>query len=386
MKKIILFLIAISTLLASQSSLADYSEQARLIKTDSDEHDTIIEKLDGSRWLLQHNRVCRSMTTEFPVTLIIKDGKIDRLKVSFNEICDVYEALPYTGDAEITELIKSKNLIIPDHQAKLKWNNEIHDIDYSGEGCRQIYQFKEKLVYLSLDYQKDFQQMALPGNQGVCKFRFVNSQSIEKITPTEKLTIEGLDYQAQSNKVYFYWDPVKSIEKPYYVLAYSKFELNTDDYADWKEMPNARLVHDHSYTVDRLANGQRYNFYITVLDENLKPGKWSLLNVAPVAPILPTDDDPIEGEEEHFEVNTIDAGDHFLLKWSSDENARRYFIRLYLDGKQELFKIVKTDTTEWKVPKKEEDLGKGFRFTVRTLPKGPFLPRQKDGVYWRYIK
>ena len=382
-KGLFLLLTMLAIIVLPSLSFADRSEQARVIKVDLDNQDIIVERLDGSRWVMQYNRVCQSMTSEFPVTLIIKNGEISRLKVAFNEICNVYKSYPFSGEAKIKKLYKSKNLIIADHEGDIEWKNKLYKIDYSGVECDYIYKFIDSKVYLSLSKDKDqLNTMLFPGNQGGCKFRFTETQDITLADKDEALSIKGLDFQAQSNQVYFYWEPEKSLKKPLYVLSYSKFKLNTDDYLNWREMPNARIISDNSYTVNRLANGQRYYFYIAALNKDLKAGNWSELKVAPVAP--PREKGVIEGEEERFEVTVTDGGDYFLLNWNKDELARRYFIRFYVNGRQKLYKIIKTDTREWKIPKKEEYYGKGLRFTVRTLPKKPFWPRQKDGVYWEY--
>ncbi|MCK5613005.1 hypothetical protein KAR91_64625 [Candidatus Pacearchaeota archaeon] len=60
---------------------ADRSEKANVIKFDSDKNDLIIQRQDGFKWLIQHNRQCSSMSTEFPVTLISNDEGVNSFRM-----------------------------------------------------------------------------------------------------------------------------------------------------------------------------------------------------------------------------------------------------------------------------------------------------------------
>lgn len=367
-------------------TFASRSEQVRMIKADRLNNDLIVERLDGQKWLIQHNRACNSMDPDFPLEIIFNDKDDDQLKVAVNEICKIYYSAPYSGEGKLLSLIPSKNLIIPDHEAKILWKDTEYLIDYKGPGCRSLYDFTDKRIYFSMDPEDENKgTIVLPNRMGQCPFSFVEGQLAKKKDEAVKNKLNGLDYQAQINQIYFYWEPDTSREKPLYAISYGRHEINPDDYLNWHEMPKARYIRNNNYTVRRLANDQEYHFYLTVLDENDQPGEWTYIKLAPTAPPK-QESKVIEGEEEKFEITLKEEKSHFVLHWPEDPFARRYFIRLYVDGRQDFFKIIKTDVNEWRVPKTEAYYGKGLRFTVRTLPKTPFDPTNKDGAYWEYKK
>lgn len=361
---------------------SEYSFKVRMIKANKQKRDLVVEKPDGERWLIQYKQICNSMNTESLLTWVVKNHayKKDQIKVAFNEICDIHYATPYSGEGELTELIKSNNLKIKDHLARINWNNRSHLIDYtSNRQCRHLHQFLGEVVYFSMENsQKGI--MVLPGGLGKCNFTILESDGEPLINPEELNEIKGLDYQAQTNQVYLYWEKDKSREKPLYALSYSRQKVNPNDFTNWRQMPNARYVLENSITVKHLANEVDYNFYITTLDEDLKPGKWAHVKIAPVAPEKITL--IYHNDLEVFTVDMKETEEEYVLSWPEDENAKRYFIRFYINGRQEYFKILKTDFREWRIPKREEYLNKGLRFTVRSVPKSPFLPREKDGIYW----
>ena len=64
------------------SAFASSSESARVIRADKVNFDLLIERQNGELWVLQHNPLCNSMTTEFPVSL---DRKSTRLNSSHSD-------------------------------------------------------------------------------------------------------------------------------------------------------------------------------------------------------------------------------------------------------------------------------------------------------------
>lgn len=372
-------------LLLSPTASADRTEKVKVIKFDKDKNDLIVEQGNGQRWLIQHNRSCTSMTQDFPVELIWVDGKITELKVDFTEQCAVYNAVPYGGDGSLVQLFTSKNLLVPDHEAEIIMKNKKYLIDYKGKGCKYLYDFVGKKIYYSFPpYTFSKGDIVLPGNRGTCPFTTEETlEVIEKpVDPDMPGAIRNLDYQAQNNKVYFYWEPPEQEGIYLYVISFSKYPLNLDDYSSWKEMPNIRYTRDTSFYVRRLANGQKYYFYLTALKEGKTEGPWLSAEATPVAPVMTYKKN---SDDIKFQVNMEEREDSFRLYWPDMENARRYFVRLYVNGKEEFFKILRTDKTEYIIPKSDYYLGDGLRFTVRVVPNRPFGNAPRDGVYWKYL-
>lgn len=360
---------------------ADKSELASVIKFDSNENDLIVQRQDGLKWLIQHNRQCSSMSTEFPVTLISDEKKVTQLKVNFNEICNVYYSAPYNGEVMLTKLIKSPNLIILDHEAELLIKDKKYLIDYKGGACRYLYDYVNKRTYLHwINEGLGKGEIIFPSGRGQCPFNL--SQKIADIqikNPNAPGALEGLQYQAQNNQVYFYWKP--SEEDVIYVISYSRNPLNLEDYNSWREMPNIRITKNNSYTVRRLANGQTYYFYIAALNRGEDTASlWSEATATPVAVVKEYN---LDADNQPFQVKMKEKEDFYLLSWPKKEDSRRYFIQLYVDGKPQFFKILKTDQTEWEIPKEENYAGHGLRFTIRTIPAKSHYPRHKDGVFWK---
>lgn len=382
MKKYLNIILALSIFFVSISAVnADRSEKANVIKFDSDKNDLIIQRQDGLKWLIQHNRQCSSMSTEFPVTLISNDEGISSLKVGFNEMCTVYHSAPYNGEAMITKLIKSSNLIIPDHEGEIVVGNKKYSIDYEGGQCRYLYDYVNKRTYLHwIDQARGKGEIIFPSGRGQCPFVLTERMGeVEVDNSDAPSALEDLQYQAQNNQVYFYWD--KSEEEVIYVISYSRNQLDLDDYNSWREMPNIRITRNNSYTVRRLANGQNYYFYIAAMKRGSRyVGPWSEATAAPVKPVRTYN---LDSDNEKFQVQMEEKDDMYLLSWPEKEDARRYFIRLYIDGKPSFFRIIKTDQTEWEIPKDKAYEGHGLRFTVRSIPAKPHFPRHKDGIYWK---
>ncbi len=370
---------ALSLGFGAMVAFANSAESARVILVDKNNHDLMVERLNGDLWILQHNPLCSSMTSEFPVYLIITNGKVTQLKVKYNEICKVYNAFQYSGEALVDKRIFSDNELHPEHSAELIWAGKRYSVDY-GAGCSNIREMVGKNVYLSLLGQKlQGGTMHFPNNLGECAIEKATEIGVEEAPPTTVLPrLEGLEYQAQNNQVYFYWKAVEG-EKPLYLVSYSRFRLNPSLYP-WKLMPNLKIVQTNSYTVKQLANKQKYYFYIASLGKDNVPGEWTEVSATPVSPGgLRNNPDP-----EPFEVNVSDEGSSFKLVWPAKDTIRKFRIMLYVNGKLDSWKLVSGGTLEYMVPKKAEYLGKGLRFTVRSLNKSPYDPSYFDGVYWEY--
>jgi len=383
MKRILSFILFFTALLVmTQTTFADSMESTRVIRADKDRQDLIVQRQNGELWLIQHNPLCSSMSTEFQVMLVMSNNKITQLKVAANEICKVYNAVRYSGEAKLTARIMSENSLTTEHEAEIIWLNNKYRIDYDKSCSPAIRDYVGQNVYLSLP-KGDLKggQLVLPGNRGQCTLKNVTDLGL--IPESEKAPIpdalQRLEYQAQNNQVYFYWDHPKTEENPLYLISYSRFPINPALY-QWNTMPNLRVTKANTYTVTQLANGLKYYFYIAALNKDNGVGPWSLIEASPVSlGGFKNNPDP-----EPFEVRLQDKANHFLLTWPAKEAARKYRISLFVNGKPEYSKSVPATTTEIQVPKKPEYLGKGLRFTVRTVTQKPYQASLFDGVYWEY--
>ena len=361
------------------SAFANQAESARVIRKDLDNHDLLVERLNGELWLLQHNPLCSSMSSEFPVHLIIESKIVKQLKVGVSEICKVYNAFPYGGEATMTARVPSDNELNPEHEAEIDWGGIKYRVGY-GSGCSDIREFVGQKLYVSL-LGKGLKggKLVLPNNRGQCVIKTVQEIGMsEEVAMQIPPKLEGLEFQAQNNQVYFYWTPA-SEEKPLYLISYSRYQLNPSLYP-WKLMPNLKIVKGNSFTVKNLANRKKYYFYLATLSKDNVAGEWTEITATPVSSGgLKNDPDP-----EPFEAKVQETNDAFVLTWPAKEVARRYRITLYVNGKPEFMKLMKEDTLEYRVSKLSKYLGKGLRFTVKTLPKEPTNPTYFDGVYWEY--
>ena len=363
------------------SAFANSSETARVIRIDKGNHDLMIERQNGTLWILQHNPLCSSMTSEFPVSLILSNGSITQLKVNFNEICKVYNAFPYSGEALMDLRILSDNELHPEDQAEMVWSGRRYSVAY-GEGCRNLREMVGKKVYLSLPGSKlQGGAIKLPGNGGQCSIRVAKDLGSEKSAPViQAPRLEALEHQAQNNQVYFYWKAIQG-EKPLYLVSYSRYRLNPSLYP-WEGMPNLKVVQSNSHTVRQLANKKKYYFYLASLGKDNVPGEWTEVVTSPISPGgLKNNPDP-----ETFEVKMIEGQSEFKLSWPAKEAVRKFRVSLYVNGKFEFSKMVGPTTLGYSVPKKPEYKGKGFRFTVRSLGITPYAPTFFDGEYWEYGK
>lgn len=373
----------ILSILVMPSVYADSSEKAKVIKFDKDQSDLIIERQNGEQWLIQHSPMCNSITTEFPVTLILDSrGKITYVKKNFNEQCKVFNASPYSGRAEITRVIRSENPLVANYQAEIIWSDIKYFIHYDSKRCRFLKDFLNERVYMYLPKgELTGSQMILPGNRGQCEIDFTKTlYSTEKEGQKAPENLSGIDYQAQNNQVYFYWEHPSTAGRFLNLISYSKYPVNPDNYDYW-EMPNLKRTLRNSYTVKLLKNDRLYYFYLASLNaETRQVSQWTEIQATPVG----TESFKNDPDPEQFEIDIEDTGDNFRLYWPAKDNVRRYYVKFYVNGKQEFLKLLKSTENELLIPKKPEYLNKRLRLTVRIIQEEAHGYGLYDGHFWVY--
>jgi hypothetical protein len=377
MKKVILILIALAAI--SLPAYADTTEKVRVIKFDKNTHDLVIERTDGERLLIQHHYICSSMTTEFPVYLIWGGDKITRLKVASNEICEVYNFANYGGDILISKRIKSDNLLVKEHLAEMIWKDNKYEIDYE-IGCENIRDFEGKQAYLDKSDSLTGASIYLPSDRGSCKIK--SAKFLEKVDTGEtaiKSPIKNLQYKAENNEAYFYWDKNTSETKWLYLISRSRYQVNPDDY-NWDQMPLLKTTINNSYTATQLVNNMEYHFYLSARNEKGEVAPWTELKIKPVKTAVVFENNP---DPEEFEVGLTENDSGYSLKWpDKSEKTSRYIIQFFVNGKREFFKIISGQLSEYQISKKAEYKGANFRFALLSVPKSRYDVHYQDGVYW----
>lgn len=383
MKKVLSTLFLLSLIITFVSfANADHTEKVRVIKFDKEAHDLVIQRNNGDRLLLQHNRVCASMTTEFPVYLLWEDDEIAKLKVAGNEICKVYNWGEYSDDVTITERIKSPNKLEKDHLAELEWNGRKYEVDY-GSGCENLKDFVGKGAYVETNRGVlDGATLYLPGNRGECK---INSESFLEDVEVPETVVESpigdIQYKAENNEVYFYWEKPEDDVKWLYLFSRSKYEIDPDDY-HWRQMPYLRFSRTNSYTAKRLANDETYFFYVAARDEEGNVSPWTKMEITPVQTARSFHNNP---DFENFEISVTENEDSFTLTWpDKSEDTRRYMIQLFINGKRQYLKLIDGQLNEWEISKDVADNNARFRFELRSLSKERFGKKFSDGIYWEF--
>jgi len=380
--------IVVLALCISIPAFADSAEQVRVIKFDLSTKDLIVERSSGEKLLIQHNRVCNSMSTEFPVYLIWHDNKVIQLKVGFNEICDVYNSGTYTADATMVGRITPSNPLETEHLADLQWNNKVYRIDY-GVGCKFLKEFIGKQVYLNTPRGTlTDATLYLPNDRGQCQIAEENVLGeVEVPVLTEGSPVYDIRYVAQNNEAQFYWKTKtpdatsnEPAEKWLYLISYSKFKLNPDDY-HWRQMPNLRFSPTESFLSKQLANKQKYYFYIAARTSKGVVSPWQEVEVTPVqtAARITNQPDPTK-----FEISLSRASDHYDLSWPDvSADSRRYMIQVFVDGKRTLLKIIDGTIHTWRVDITPTTQDSEYRMLVQSMPKETFGARHADSIYWK---
>ena len=373
----------ILSILVMPSVYADSSEKAKVIKFDKDQSDLIIERQNGEQWLIQHSPMCNSITTEFPVTLILDSrGKILYVKKDFNEKCKVFNASPYSGRAEITRVIRSENPLVTNYQAEIIWSDIKYFIHYDSRRCRFLKDFLDERVYMYLpEGELTGSQMILPGNRGQCEIDYAKPlYSTKKEEERAPDMLNGIDHQVQNNQVYFYWERPDAAGRFLNLISYSKYPVNPDNYDYW-EMPNLKRTLRNSYTIKLLKNDRLYYFYLASLNaETRQVSAWTEIQATPVG----TESFKNDPDPEQFEIDIEDTGDNFRLYWPAKDNVRRYYVKFYVNGKQEFLKLLKSTENELLIPKKPEYLNKRLRLTVRIIQENAYGHGLYDGHFWVY--
>ena len=382
MKKTTFFAIVFTIFipLASSAYAASSSEKVRVIRADKQQNDLIVERESGERLLIQHNRLCGSMSTEFPVDLLWSGEKITQLKVAVNEICKVYNFGPYTDDIKILKRIKSGNALIKDHLAEIQWGGKTFKIDY-GKGCENLRNFEGQNAYIyALDSTLKSATLYLPRDRGQCTINSSELIGESEEEATIESPIKGLQYKAENNEAYFYWDEDTSDKKWLYLIANSRYKLNPSDY-HYRQMPNLRYSRTNEYTAKTLANDMTYYFYLSARDKDGNVAPWTEVQITPTLTVKSFHNSP---DPEPFEVVVDEtSGTDIKLTWpDKSENSRRWLVQFFVDGKREIFKIIDGALTEYTIPNKSEYLGKGLRFIIKSTPKERFGVTYSDGVFW----
>ncbi len=381
MKKVYFLLIFTSLFVFySLTAYADSTEKVRVIKEDKNAHDLIVERTSGERYLLQHSPLCSSMSTEFPVYLLWVGEKIDKLKVASNEICTVYKYAVYGGDITISKRIKSDNLLIKEHLAEMIWKGDKYEVDYE-KGCENIRDFEGKQAYVDKSGSLTGSSIYLPSNRGSCKVR--SAKFLEKVDTGEttiESPIKNLQYKAENNEAYFYWDKDTGGAKWVYLISRSRYQVNPDDY-NWDQMPLLKTTINNSYTAIQLMNNVEYFFYLSARNEKGEVAPWTELKIKPIKTAVVFENNP---DPEEFEISLKENTDSsFTLSWpDKSEKTSRYTIEFFVNGKREFFKIISGQLSEYQISKKPEYKGANLRFTLLSIPKSIYDVHYQDGIYW----
>ncbi len=379
MKKTILTLFIVTLLITPV--YADSTERVRVIKFDKEAHDLVVEQQSGKRLLIQHNRLCSTMSTEFPVNLIWTDDTITQLKVAYNEICKVYNTGQYSDYVTIVSRTRSMNPLIKDHEAEIEWRGKKYEVSY-GDGCENIRDFVGRGAYIYTPQGSlSGATLYLPSNRGQCTLN--STEFVETVEVPENIEtspIKNLQHRDENNSAFFIWDEDISDSNWLYLIAHSKYQLDPSDY-HWRQMPNLRFSTKNSYTATRLANNQKYYFYLSARDNLGNVAPWVEVEVTPVLTRFVYKNNI---DVESFEIEIAEeTDDYYLLTWpDKSEASSRYLIQFFVNGNRKLLKIIPGDQNTFEVKKEPAYEGGGFRLTVRSIPLNRFGARFNDGIFW----
>ena len=360
---------------------ADSLESVRVIKFWEETDDMVIERNSGERLLIQHNRACQTMSTEFPIQLLWADDELTKAKVASNEICAVYNYGPYSSDLLISKRIASPNAMTAEHLAEVDWNGKRYEIDYE-EGCKYLKDYVGETAYVYTPHgDLEGATLYLPKARGQCDI--VSATYLETLELASSVTespIKNLQYQAENNQVYFSWDAFPDDETWLVLIAYSKYQLNPDDY-ELTQMPGLKRTKASTYRMRQLVNDQPYYFYLTASNAEGELAPWTELLITPVqtAKRIINNVDP-----EAYEIEMTETEEAYHLSWPDKSDcSRRHLIMVYVDGKREIFRIIPGDQNNFDLEKKPEWAQSRFRMTVRTIPLKPTGARFFDSIFWR---
>ena len=381
MKKTFVLSLLVVAVFAAFPVYADSLESVRVIKFWDATDDMVVERASGEQLLLQHSRTCMTMSTERPIKIIWDDEVITGAKVAFNELCDVKNYGPYSGQLKISKRIPSVNAMTAEHLAQVDYRGKRYEIDF-GEGCKNLRYYINKDAYVYTPQGSlEGGMLYLPKAQGQCEIK--SATFLEQIEAESAITespIKNLKYKAENNQVHFSWDEFPEDETWLVLVSYSKYQMEPDEYT-LKQMPKLRRSRYNSMRIFQLANDQPYYFYITASNGAGELAPWTEMKITPIQTarriINNVDPDP-------FEIEMTEKDDAYHLVWpdKSDDN-KRHLIMVYVDGKREIFKIIPGDQNYYEVEKKPEWARSRFRMTVRTIPKKPYGAKYFDSIFWR---
>lgn len=380
MKKRNLFLsIFLLVLFALPVYAAQSLESVRVIKFWTDTNDMVVQRETGERLLLQHNRLCSSMSTEFPIQLLWLDKKVTQVKIASNEICKVYGFGPYSSDVKISKRVPSPNLLTPEHLAEIEWQGSRYQIDY-GKECKGIKDYVGHVAYVYTP-KSDLNgaTLYLPGARGQCA---INSATFLEALPAPVVLqspIKNLKNEAQNNQVLFSWDALPENEIWSVLVAYSKFQLNPKE-LNLDQMPNLKRSKTNSIQISQLVNDQAYYFYVTAQNGAGDLASWTELKIAPTntTHILVNNPDP-----EKFDLTMTETDTAYHLTWpDKKEKTKKYLITIFVDGKQKMFKYIPASQNVFDLLKKPEWSKSKFRVTLRSIPIKSTMAPYSDGLFW----
>ncbi len=381
MKKRNLLFILVLIIFAALPVYADSLESVRVIKFWDDSNDIVVERSSGDRLLLQHNRACQTMTTEFPMQILWEGETITKAKVAVNEICTVYNFGPYSSDVVIAKRIPSSNALTLEHLAEVDWMGDRYEIDY-GEGCKYLREFEGKKAYVYTPQSSlNGATLYLPKVRGECTIESATFlEEIEKPSSVLESPIKNLQHKAENNQVLFSWDKFPEDETWLVFIAHSKYQLNPDEYT-LAQLPSLRRARFNSIRIMQLVNEQLYYFYITASNAEGELSPWIEMPITSIQTARRIINNP---DPDPFEVEMTETDDSYHLAWpDKSEHSRRYMIMVYVDGKRAIFKLTDGAENFFDLEKRDEWSQSRFRMTVRSLPKKPTGMKYFDSIFWR---
>lgn len=385
MKKAVFLSVLLFSLALVSPVHADSSEKAKVVRFDKDTYDLIVEKNNGERLLIQHNRECNSITTQFPVELIWRNGDLVELKVAVNERCEVYNYGPYTDTIDVLERIKSPTHLIADHLAEIKWRGKKYKIDYD-KGCPYLRDFVGKKAYVNaMGGTLNGGILYLPKDLGQCRILSATFLEMLDTDESQEEPLQNIRYAAKDNAAEFYWDALEGEERRWvYLISRSNHAIDPADY-HYRQMPLIRFSRTNSYTADRLTNGREYYFYLSARDDEGNVLPWTELKLSPVRTVFVPKNKP---DFDPFEIEVAEiTDDHFTLKWpDKSEDSRRYIMQFFVEGKRKIFKIISGELSEYTIERKPEWEGTRFKISLLSLPEKPFGTRYSDSHFWELKK
>lgn len=379
-KRNFFFVLALLALLVIPA-YADSLESVRVIKFWDTTDDLVVERASGERLLLQHNRVCSTMSTEFPMQILWSGEEITQAKVAMNELCKVYNFGPYSSDLIISNRIPSSNFLTSEHLAEVDWNGGRYEIDYE-EGCQYLKDYVGATAYVYTPQSGlTGGTLYLPKARGECKI--VSATLLETLNPASEVTespIKNLRYKAENNQVFFTWDAFPEGEPWSVLVSYSKFALDPAKFT-LEQLPNLKWSRTTSLRILQLVNDQPYYFYLSARNGEGDLAPWTEMPVTPIKTARRLINTP---DPEPFEIVMTETDGAYHLSWpDKSAGTHKYMINVYVNGKREIFKLIDSTQSFFDLAKKPEWAEAEFKVTVRSMPVKASGFRYFDGIFWK---